>query len=447
MFIIKIFCNFCFCSAQRNERRGWMADAALTANEALYNFDLIKFYHNYLNLIIDLQRSDGSVPDYVPGHHYPADINWATALPTITWQVYRHYNDVQTLRNYYDNIAAYVAYYIGVYNKTGLANYPVKHGDWVPPPPHNMTNIHLVASYGFLHDVNLFINMSRVLGKTNDTDKYSSFYQQLAEEFHRVFYNTSSNFYADGLQAAQVLALALPDVVPDNIRKTILDYLASDIRAQGIHVTTGIMSTAELYPLLSDNRYHDLALELISSTTYPSYGFMFNNPYENATTVWELWSAPFTHPHMNSRNQAMYASVGAWFYSHLAGIDISSDVITIRPRMASEHKKHLMSKLDCQLSTLYGIVHVSYTRDEQDTIPNSVLLRVSIPSNARGRVMFEPLFVDGECKTLIEDNKVIWSSDAGISNVEGFIIEKDKMTNMMIVHIGSGDYEFRALWA
>jgi hypothetical protein len=131
----------------------------------------------------------------------------------------------------------------------------------------------------------------------------------------------------------------------------------------------------------------------------------------------------------------------------LAGIDISPDFITIRPRMASEHKKHLMSKLDCQLSTLYGIVHISYTRDEQDNIPNLILLRVSIPSNARGRVIFEPLFANGECKTLIEDNKVIWSSDAGIAKVQGFIIEKDEMTNMMTVHIGSGDYEFQALWA
>ncbi|CAF3947905.1 unnamed protein product, partial [Rotaria sordida] len=35
---------------QRDERKGWMGDAALSVNEALYNFDLIKFYLNYLNL-------------------------------------------------------------------------------------------------------------------------------------------------------------------------------------------------------------------------------------------------------------------------------------------------------------------------------------------------------------------------------------------------------------
>jgi alpha-L-rhamnosidase len=423
-----------------------MGDAALTVNEALYNFDLIKFYHNFLNLITDVQRDDGALPRYVPGDLYPAETNWGTALPTITWQVYRHYNDVKTLADYYDHIITYIKYFRSVYNTTGLANFPFRSGDWVQPPPFLQTNKSLISSFAFLHDVYAVINMSRVLGKKNDTDFYSTLYQTLAEEFHRVFYNTSFNFYADGMQAAQVLALALPGVVPVNIRNTVINQLVTDINQQGIHVTTGIVSTAQLYPLLSDNGHHDLALELISSTTYPSYGYMFNNPYENATTVWELWNAPLTGPNMNSRNHIMYGSVGAWFYSHLAGIDLSSDVITIRPRMASESKKHLMSKLDCQLSTLYGIVHVSYTRDEHDTVSNSILLRVTIPPNAQGLVVFEPLFVGAQCKTLIEGDKVIWSSDSSTKNVQEFDIAKDPTSGLMTVHIGSGEYEFQALW-
>jgi len=173
---------------------------------------------------------------------------------------------------------------------------------------------------------------------------------------------------------------------------------------------------------------------------------MFNNPYENATTILERWNTPTASPGMNARNQAMFSSVGAWFYSHLAGIDPSSNVITIRPRMASEAKKHLMSKLNCQLSTLYGIVHVSYTRDERDTVANSILLRVAIPPNAQGRVMFEPLFVGGQCKTLMEGDNVIWSSDVSSTSVEGFDIEKDSTTGLMTVHVGSGEYEFQALW-
>jgi alpha-L-rhamnosidase len=248
------------------------------------------------------------------------------------------------------------------------------------------------------------------------------------------------------MQAAQILALALPGVVPTNVRQTVINHLITDINQQGIHVTTGIVSTAQLYPILSDNGHHDLALELISSTTYPSYGFMFNNPYENATTLWEAWSIPIPGPGTASRNHIMFGSVGAWFYSHLAGIDLSSNMITLRPRMASESKKHLMSKLDCQLSTLYGVVHVSYTRDEHDTVSNSILLRVTIPPNIQARVMFEPLFVGGQCKTLMEGTNIIWSSDMSTTNHQEFAVEKDSTTGLMTVHIGSGEYEFQALW-
>jgi hypothetical protein len=185
---------------------------------------------------------------------------------------------------------------------------------------------------------------------------------------------------------------------------------------------------------------------MISTTTYPSYGYEFNNPYENATTLWELWNTAVEEPSMNSRNQIMFGSIGAWFYSHLAGIDLSSDIITIRPRMASEQKKHLMKKLNCQLSTLHGLIHVSYTRDERDMITNSILLRVTIPSNAQARVMFEPLFTGGQCKTLIESGRVIWSSDDTNRNQHDFHIVKDIETGLMSIYIGSGEYQFQAIW-
>ncbi len=53
-----------------------MGDAGISVDEALYNFDLIKFYQNFLNLIIDMQKADDEIPDIVPGGIYPADPNW-----------------------------------------------------------------------------------------------------------------------------------------------------------------------------------------------------------------------------------------------------------------------------------------------------------------------------------------------------------------------------------
>ncbi|CAF0891622.1 unnamed protein product [Adineta ricciae] len=428
---------------QRDERKGWMGDAALSVDEALYNFDLMKFYLNFLNLIADVQLPDGSIPDTVPVSFggYPSDPNWGTALPTITWQLYRHYNDIQILRDHYASIRAYVEAIRAGYSKTGLAKLAYHYGDWVPPPPQPMTNVYLIASFAFLHDVSLLVNISQIIGFTNDTQSYTTFYRQLAEEFHRVFFTSSAGYYADGMQAAQILALALPNVVPANVRDSVFQHLLQDIHQKDVHLSTGIVSTAQVFSLLSDNGQHDLAVQLASSVTYPSYGYMFTNPYENATTMWELWDAPMEGPGMNSRNHHMFASIGAWFYSHLTGIDYQSDLIIIRPRMLSEEKKHLMTKIDCQVSTLYGIVHVSYTRDERDTFRNSILLRVSIPTNAKAHITFEPLFPHARCTTLTESDKVIWSADHKEDNVFN-----DSQTGWMTVQVGSGEYEYQAFW-
>ena len=420
-----------------------MGDASLTVNEALYNFDFTQFYLNFLNDILDTQLPDGSIADTTPVSFggYPADPNWGTALPTITWQLYRHQNDPKIISDHYTMNRAYVESVRAGYAKTGLAKLAYHYGDWVPPPPQPMTNVYLIASFGFLHDVSLLINMSQVIGFSNDTQSYTTFYQHLAQEFHQDFFNTASGFYADGMQAAQILALALPNVVPANVRDGVLNHLVQDIVSKGNHLSTGISSTAQLFPLLSDNGHHDLAMQVVTGTTYPSYGYMFTNPYENATTMWELWDAPMEGPGMNSRNHHMFASVGAWFYSHLAGITFQPDHIVIRPKMLSEEKKDLLLKIDAQLSTLHGMVHVTYTRDEKDTFANSILLRVSVPTNTQAKVILEPLFPGARCVTLTEGNEIIWSKEVKKSNVL-----QNSQTGLMTVEVGSGEYQYQAFW-
>ena len=63
---------------QRDERKGWLGDAGISADESLYNFDSGNFYRNFLDLIHDVQAADGSVPDTVPFSYGTrhADPNW-----------------------------------------------------------------------------------------------------------------------------------------------------------------------------------------------------------------------------------------------------------------------------------------------------------------------------------------------------------------------------------
>lgn len=44
------------------------------------------------------------------------------------------------------------------------------------------------------------------------------------------------------------------------------------------------------------------------------------NDLEPATTVWELWSAPWTGPGMNSRNHHMFSSISEWLLTTVGGL-------------------------------------------------------------------------------------------------------------------------------
>jgi hypothetical protein len=46
----------------------------------------------------------------------------------------------------------------------------------------------------------------------------------------------------------------------------------------------------------------------------------------------------------------------------------------------------------------------------------------------------------------MEDDTIIWSSDDDRTNIKGFEIEYDSRTDVMTVYVGSGEYEFQALW-
>ena len=82
----------------RNERRGWMGDAAVASGVTSYNMGMAAFYSGFIALMADDQGNgtmatpsggldvDGAMPNWVPmfgntfpGHGAP---NWQTAFPT-----------------------------------------------------------------------------------------------------------------------------------------------------------------------------------------------------------------------------------------------------------------------------------------------------------------------------------------------------------------------------
>jgi alpha-L-rhamnosidase len=431
---------------QRNDRTGWMGDAGLSSDEALYNFDYVNFYLNFLTMIEDNQLPDGAVSDTVPFMvgFVPADPNWGTAYVTITWTLYEHTGDLTIIEKYYKGIQAWIDCLIGEYQKTGLANMYFHWGDWVPVQ--KVQNNSLVSSYAFLRDVYTFVNMSKLLNRTDNIQRYSQLYQQLTDEWHRVFYNSTINGYADGSQSANILSLTSPDVVPESLRATVLNSVINSLVDTG-YFTGGIISVAALFPLLSKEGHHDLALKLAQLTSYPSYGYMFNNPIQNATTTWEQWNSLPTEAR-SSLNHHMFNTIGAWFYRYVAGIELNAlSTITVHPRMS--YDADLLNYAEAEVVTIKGAVRVKWTRVSID----SVILSVVIPNNMDADVFFDPLIKNGRCWKLQCDDKIIWKSEDEndelrlMENVRGVSdLTVNRLTGIMSAKVTSGEYTFIAYW-
>merc|ERR1712176_1678935 len=87
-------------------------------------------------------------------------------------------------------------------------------------------------------------------------------------------------------------------------------------------MAVGIIGVKFLYPLLATLGQGDLAVEMMTQPDYPSHHYMFNNPYENATGIWEVLDAPAEGPGMNSRNHHMYSSVSGFIVNHVGGLSM-----------------------------------------------------------------------------------------------------------------------------
>ena len=412
---------------QRNERMGWMADAHLYAETAMLNFDMPAFYTNFLRDIHDVQAPDGTVTDTVP-HGYgerPADPAWGMAYPLLTWYMYEYYGDRRILEQHFDGVKAWTDF-LRTRSHAGILDYSY-YGDWVPI---EKTPGNLVSTFCYYWSADLVSRMAEILGKAGDADAYRKLAAGIKDAFNGKFLNPETGVYGTGTQTAQILPLFL-NMAPEGKRGGILGALRDDIvYTRNTHLTTGILGTKYLFPLLTRTDNSDLAYELATQTTYPSWGYMVEN---GATTLWELWQNK-TGPSMNSHNHPMFGSIGAWFYNALAGINPDPDKpgferIVIAPQVVRDLQWAAGS-----LDTIRGRISSSWRRAE-----DGLRLEVSIPVGSEAEVRIPKL---GMATAVVsESGQVIWKDARFQSGVPGITSMRDD-AGVFVVRVGSGDYAF-----
>lgn len=412
---------------QRDERMGWMADAHLYAETAMLNFDMPAFYTNFLRDIHDVQGADGTLTDTVP-HRYgsrPADPAWGMAYPLLAWYMYEYYGDRRILEQHFDGVKAWTDY-LHTRSRDGILDYSY-YGDWVPI---EKTPGNLVSTSCYYWSAEIVARMAQILGKSNEAETYHKLAGEIQEAFNARFLNSASGLYGTGTQTAQILPLFL-NMVPGNRRGAVLGALREDlVYTRNTHLTTGILGTKYLFPLLTSSGNSDLAYELATQTTYPSWGYMVEN---GATTLWELWQNK-TGPSMNSHNHPMFGSLGAWFYNALAGINLDPEKpgferIRIAPQVVRDLKWASGS-----VETIRGTVASSWSRSD-----NKLGLEVRIPVGSEAEVRIPELGMAPV--TLHESGQAIWKDGKYQGGAVGIKAVRES-EGALVVEAGSGTYVF-----
>jgi len=412
---------------QRDERMGWMGDAHVTTEEAMHNFDMAAFYTNFLRNIRDVQDEAGTITDTVP-HIWgsrPADPAWGTAYPLIAWYMYQHYGDKRILEEHYEGVKKYVDY-LRTREENGLVKFSY-YGDWVAV---DKTPGSIVSSFYYYYDVKILAEMARILGKKEDEKLYGSLAERIKADFHKNYYNPETRAYANNTQTANTLALFL-NLVPENARGGVWGNLFDNIvYKNNSHLTTGIIGTKYILDLLTRQGNSDLAYDIATQTTYPSWGYMIEN---GATTLWELWQLR-QGPSMNSHNHPMFGSVGAWLYKALAGINqvegsVGFEKLRIAPQMVRDLRHAAGS-----LKTVRGVVSSAWWREDKH-----IRLDVCIPFGSEAEVLL-PRF-NLQDVVIKEGERVIWDSQGFRAGLQG-IVKVEETRGGFVIQIGSGCYSF-----
>ncbi|MDO4336846.1 MAG: family 78 glycoside hydrolase catalytic domain [Eubacteriales bacterium] len=360
---------------QRDERLGWLNDLTVRAEEAVYNFELHRFYTKFLQDIADAQgKRTGAITDTVPYTRYgsqPADPVCSSFL-ILGWLMYQHYGDRDTLEKYYGCFSAWTQYLYSV-SEDGIVPYSY-YGDWASPISGSIEGSYgsgavsgitpgTLMSTGFLYyNAGLMRQMAIILEKQEDLPLWEKIAGDTKKALNEKFYHSQTGDYASGSQAANTFMVWL-GIAPDK-EKTV-KRIVKDVKEHKIHLTTGNICSRYILEVLTENGYVDLAYALVTQTTYPSWGYMVE---KGATTTWERWEFVESGPllGMASHDHPMYSTVSAWFYRYLLGIQVEE--AGFRTFRVHPYFPKKLPWVKGELNTVKGKIEVAWEKSEQEAV-------------------------------------------------------------------------------
>lgn len=313
------------------EKQGWTADAYMTAEAALYNFDMAQFYNKWCHDLLNTQSDDGVGCTVAPSWNYDknSSIVWPAAIVYVPENIYDHYGDRRLIEQMYhaqkmytENIRTHESK-----SKRGYINEVL--GDWVSPldtilptlkgsslmaPPEG-TRYYGSATYNDV--LGHMTRIAGIMGNNNDIKYYTDWRTKVNADVNGAFYRPDEHAYYGEQPTAYRMApnvVALDNgLVPDSLRGRVATRLIDFIAGQDYKMKTGFLGTRAMMRVMPELA-PEVAYRMVTQPEYPGWMYMIK---QGTTTVWEDWNASA------SLNHLPYTLVSQYFFKNLGGIQLS----------------------------------------------------------------------------------------------------------------------------
>lgn len=385
---------------QRDERFGWMGDAQVYARTATLNADVGAFFTKWLREVAEAQLPSGAYPDYCPWpfqHGKAFATAWTDAGIIVPWTMWQAYGDTRLVERQWASMTRFMEWrrasakdFLGVQHPEGNT-----WGDWLnldePTPIEYVDTAYLALS------TRLMAEMAAAIGRPDEAAGYRELFERVQAAYVAKYVRPDGTLAVD-TQTAYALALQ-SGLMPEGRRTAAGARLAAKIEANGTRMATGFLGTRPLLPALTETGQHDLAVRLLQSRRFPSWGYEVEN---GATTIWERWDS-FTREHgfngiagnqnasMNSFSHYSFGAVCEWMFRSLAGIDTEGPgtrrfLIRPGPPTPGSNPEHeAITWVRARHDSLNGPVHVHWRveggRFQLDlTVPPNTAATVLMPT-------------------------------------------------------------------
>jgi len=419
---------------QRDERMGWTGDAQAYVGTAAYNADIGAFYTKWLRELMESQRPSGAFPGYAPfpfQHGWDFGTAWSDAGVICPWTIWQAYGDTQVIETCWEPMTRYMQWR----KETSKGDLGIVHGnawgDWLAQGA--STPLDYVDSIYLAISARMMAEMADATNRSEEAETYRQQFARTKAAFQKKYLSPDGSLNV-ATQSAQALAL-FADLIPEDQREATGEHLAQMIAENGNHMSTGFLGTRPLLPVLSASGQHDLAVFLLQSREFPSWGYEIEN---GATTIWERWDSYTKEDAFGRHNAAMnsfshyaFGAVCEWMFNTLAGIRSDGpgyEKIVIQPKPPAPGSNGIHEPIDwvkASYESIRGTIRSEWKLDG-----NRFELNVTIPTNTTAMV-FLPANSDGE---ITEGGKPL--VDHPFAKLLG---TKDGIVQ---IAIQSGDYQF-----